>query len=45
MLTDVSGQLLGSILRNQEITKKLFFLEILTPEDGNDRLSRNVSKD
>ena len=42
--TDVSGQRIGPILKDQEIQNRAFLLDFLTLEDGTDTLFRNVSK-
>ena len=43
ILTDVSGQLICHMFKGQE-TQEGFSLDFLTPEDGIDKLSRNVGK-
>jgi hypothetical protein len=44
LVTDTLAQPIGSILKDQSVQEeqKEFFLDVLTLEDGTDRLYRNV---
>jgi hypothetical protein len=42
--TDVSGQYISLIFKDQEVQEVIFLLDFFTLEDGTDTLSRNVGK-